>query len=261
MPRAIQTVAGYYTGGAAGTGVATPAPGDSLSIINFLSGNGYLAAMSSAGASVDFIRIRSPRMHDANQSIKAWVGSQQQQSLLIDGSDQKMYPADTPTVEIDVTAASTGGVLLTFEYDDMPGSQPTLATWDDIRPRIADLYYAETDLPGGAIGNWSASQALNSVYDDFHAGANYAVLGYTCSANCLGVKITGPDTGNLGIGAPGSSNPWYTKNYFVKKSNNTGRPWIPVIAANNKAATVAQNIDVAANTAVKVSWILAALSS
>lgn len=261
MPRAIQTVAGYYTGAAAGTGVATPANGDNLSIVNFQSGNGYLAAFSAAGASVDFIRIRSPRMHDANQSIKAWVGGVEYQSLLVDGSDQKMYPADTPTVEIDVTAASTGGVLLTFEYDDMPGAQPTLASWDDIRPRIADVYYAETDCPGAALGQWSASQALNSVYDDFHAGANYAVLGYICSANCLGVKLTGPDTGNLGIGAPGSNNPLLTRDYFVKKSENTGRPWIPVIAANNKAATVAQNVDVAANTAVKVTWVLAMLSS
>lgn len=260
MPRAIQTLAGFFTGAAAGTGAATPAPGDSFTVSQFTSGSCKLAHLSASGADTDFVRIRSPRMHDANQAIKAWTGGVPEIQLIPFDANQTMYSGDTPTVEIDVTAAASGGILYTLEYDDLPGSQPRLDTWDAIQPRIQDLYYAETDLAGGAIGSWSASAAVNSVYDDFHAGADYAVLGYICSVACLGVKLTGPDTSNLGIGGPGSSNAWYTREYFKRQAMETGRPFIPIIAANNKGGTVAQNVDSAANTASKVTWVLGLLA-
>lgn len=260
MPRAIQTVAGYYTGAAAGTGVATPAAGDTFNIANFTSGSCRLAHVSASGASTDWVRMRSPRMHDPQQSIKAWVGGTPEMLLIPEDSNQTMYTGDTPTVEIDVTAAASGGILVTYEYDDLPGSQPRLDTWDAVQPRIQNLYYAETDVAGGAIGAWSAGQALNSVYDDFKAGVDYAVLGYISSAACLGVRLMGPDTGGLGIGGPGTNNARFTRNYFIEQSQETGRPWIPIIAANNKAGTLAQNVDSAANTASKVVWVLAQLA-
>jgi hypothetical protein len=260
MPRSLQTVSGYYTGGAAGTGAAIVSPGDTFTIANFQSGVCRLAHLSSSGALTDWVRVRSPRMHDAQQSIKAWAGGIQETPLIPFNSNQQMYSGDVPTVEIDVTAAGTGGVLLTFEYDDYPGGSPRLDTWDAIQPRIQDLYYAETDLAGGAIGNWSPGVALNTLYDDFHAGSDYAVLGYICQTACLGVKVTGPDTSNLGIGGPGSTNTWYTRDYFIRQSEATGRPFIPVIAANNKGGTIAQNVDIAANTASKVVWVLGLLA-
>ena len=259
MPRAIQTIAGYTTQAGAATAVATPAPGDTFTVIQYTSGSAKLAHLSASGGSTDWVRVRSPRMNDNNQNIKAWIGGGLNQQLIPYDSNQSLYPGDTPVVEIDVTAAASGGVLATYEYDDMPGAQPRLDTWDSIQPRIQNLYYAETDLAGGAIGNWSAGAALNSVYDDFHAGADYAVLGYIVSVGCLGVKLTGPDTGNLGIGGPGNNNPWYTRDYFIRQSVETGRPWIPIIAANNKGGTLAQNIDSAANTATKVAWVLGLL--
>jgi hypothetical protein len=259
MPRAIQTVAGFATGAAAGTIVATPAPGDSFTVAQYTNGQCQLAHLSASGASTDWIRVRSPRMNDNNQNIKAWLGAGGQQHLIPFDASQGLYSGDTPTFEVDLTAAASGGVLATYEYDDFPGASPRLDTWDAIQPRIQNLYYAETDLAGGAIGSWSAGQALNSVYDDFHAGADYAVLGYISTAACLGIKLTGPDTGNLGIGAPGINNPWYTRDYFIRQSNATGRPFIPIIAANNKGGTLAQNVDSAANTATKVAWVLALL--
>lgn len=260
MPRSLQTVAGFYTGGAAGTGAATAAPGDTFAIANFTSGACRMAHLSSSGGSTDFVRVRSPRMHDAQQAIKAWCGGTQETHLIPFDSNQQMYSGDIPTVEIDVTAAASGGILITWEYDDYPGGNPRLDTWDAVQPRIVDLYYAETDLAGGAIGSWSAGVALNALYDDFHAGADYAVLGYICQTACLGVKLTGPDTSNLGIGGPGNTNAWYTRDYFVRQSNATGRPFIPIIAANNKGGTVAQNVDSAANTAAKVAWVLGLLA-
>lgn len=260
MPRSIQTVAGFFTGGAAGTGIATPSPGDAFTIANFTNGACRLAHLSASGASTDWVRMRSPRMHDAQESIKAWVGATPEICLIPFNSNQSMYSGDIPTVEVDVTAAASGGVLVTYEYDDYPGGNPRLDTWDAIQPRIQNLYYAETDLAGGAIGAWSAGVALNTLYDDFHAGVDYAVLGYICTAACLGVKVTGPDTSNLGIGGPGSTNAWYTRDYFIRQSEATGRPFIPIIAANNKGGTIAQNVDSAANTAAKVVWVLGELA-
>lgn len=260
MPRVLQTVAGYFTGAAAGTGAAVSAAGDSFAIANFTSGLCRLGHLSASGALVDWVRIRSPRMHDAQESIKAWCGSAQETHLIPFNAGQTMYSGDVPTVEIDLTAVGSGGVLATLEYDDYPGGNPRLDTWDAIQPRIQNLYYAETDLAGGAIGAWSPGVPLNTAYDDFHAGVDYAVLGYICQTACLGVKVTGPDTSNLGIGGPGNTNAWYTRDYFIRQSEATGRPWIPIIAANNKGGTIAQNIDAAANTAAKVAWVLGELA-
>lgn len=260
MPRAIQTIAGYYTGAGAGTGVATPAPGDTFAVANFTSGSCKLAHLSASGADTDWVRIRSPRMNDNANAIRAYLGTIGQAQLLPWDANQTMYTGDTPTVEIDVTAAASGGILYTLEYDDLPGTQPRLDTWDAIQPRVQNLYYAETDLAGGAIGSWSAGVALNASYDDFHAGVDYAVLGYICAAACLGVKLTGPDTGNYGIGGPGSGDARHTRQYFIDQSVATGRPFIPIVNANNKGGTLAQNVDSAANTAVKVAWVLAELA-
>ena len=261
MPRALQTIAGYYTAGAAGTGIATPAPGDTFQVPSFaLTSKAYLEMVAAAGASTDFVRIRSPRLHDANQGLRMFVGTVKYRNILPYDNGEVLYPSDTPTVEIDETAAATGGILVTYGFDDLPGAQPTLATWAEIQPRILHVMGDEVDVTSGAIGAWGNGVGLNSVYDNFEAGASYAWLGYTCSAACLGIGMTGKDTGNLRIGGPGDPDPVWTHDYFIRMDRETGRPSIPVIQANNKAATLMQNVDVAANTAVKLTLFLAQLS-
>lgn len=261
MPNSALTIAGFFTAAAAGTGLATPAPGTTFQVPNFnTASKAYLENISADGASTDFIRVRSPRLHDPNQGIRLNVGGSQRRRLLPWGNGEILYPADTPTVEIDETAAATGGIVLQYGFDDLLGSQPRLASWPEVQPRIVHVMGNEVDVTSGAIGAFGSGVALNAFADNFKAGDDYALLGYTCSVPVNCVVVNGPDTSGLNMGGPGDTDPLATRSFFIDWSNETGRARIPIIAANNRAATLVQAQDVAAATATKVSLILAQLA-
>lgn len=261
MPNAAQTIAGFFTAAGAGTNIATPAPGDLFTVPSFdLSSAAYLENMWVSGTTVDFVRVRSPRLHDANQGIRTWVGGTTRRSLLPYGNQEKLFPSDTPIVEIDATGAASNGIVLQYGYDDLPGVQPRLANWPDVESRIVHIMGCEVDVTSGAIGAWGASAALSSAFDNFEAGADYALLGYTMSVACLAIAVSGKDTGNLKIGGPGANDNFECTNYFINWSQMTGKPRIPIIAANNRGSTILQNVDIAAATATKVTLFLAQLA-
>jgi len=261
MPNAAQTIAGFATFAAAGTQVVTPSPGDTFTVPSFdLSAKAYIENAWVSAGSVDFFRVRSPRLHDANQGLRVWNGTCVRRSILPWGNHEVLYPSDTPTVELDSTAVASNGIVLQYGYDDLPGVQPRLAMWADVESRIVHVMGCEVDVTSGAIGAWGNSAALNSSFDNFEAGADYALLGYTMSVNCLAIAISGKDTGNLKIGGPGANDGIETTNYFINWAEQVGKPRIPIIAANNRGSTVLQNVDVAAATATKVSLYLAQLA-
>lgn len=261
MPRAIQVISGFFTAAAAGTGAATPMSGDAFQVPAITPGTtARLEQLWAAGASTDFVRVRSPRMHDVNQGIRLQVGLTPQEPLLPWGTDQLLYPLDTPTVEIDETAIATGAISLLYEYDDLPGVNPRLATWEEVDPRIHQVMGCQVNLGAiAAIGQYSAGNALNSTFDNFEAGFDYALLGYTTPATRLTIAVSGPDTSFLKVGGPGLADARLTSEWFQRMSRITGRAFIPVIAANNKGATNVFQTDNAASAAVNVTLILARL--
>lgn len=261
MPNAVQTIGTFFTAVGAATSIVNPAPGDVVTVPSFdLSSRAELEQLWVSGTTVDFIRVRSPRLHDANQGLRVWVGGTVRRSLLPWQYGERLYPSDTPIVEIDATGAASNGLMLQYGFDDLPGVAPRLASWSDVEPRIVHTMGCEVDVTSGAIGAWGASAALNSAFDNFEAGADYAWLGYTSSVNCMAIAMTGKDTGNLKIGGPGANDNYEATNYFINWSNEIGKPRIPIIAANNRGSTVLQNIDIAAATATKVTLYLAQLA-
>lgn len=261
MGRAVQTIAAFTTAAGAGTNIVTPATGDSLAVISFTqSGTAVLEQLVAAGTTTDWVRVRSPRMHDASRSIQAWVGGVPGHNLLPWGNNQPLFSSDVPTVEIDNTGAGSNVVLLTYGYSDLPGVNPALDTWSNIEPRIQQLLYPTAACISGAIGQWGAGVTINAAYDVFEANRSYALLGWRCSAATAGVAITGIDTGNLKVGGPGLADGIQTQEYFITASERTGRAFIPVIQANNKGSTIVQTVDFAAATAVNVSLVMALLA-
>lgn len=261
MGRVLQLIAGTVNAAGAGENVVAAAPGDSFTVAaGVQEGNIYLAQLWAAGAVTDYIKVFSPRMHDNVQGIRVQAGGTKGLPLLPYGQDQPLYPADTPTFKTDATGAGQTGLMAMYEYLDLPGGQQRLATWDDVRPRIDQISGAEVDVSSGAaIGSWGAGVALNGTFDNYKANRDYALLGYTVNAACMGVSITGPDTSNYRIGGAGEVTHVYTYNKFIHMSQQTGRPCIPIINANNRGATLVQAIDTAANTLVHVSLVLALL--
>ncbi len=260
MPNAFTTLAGYYTAAGAGTGIAVPAPGTTFAVPSFTQGSkAYLEQVYGDGAVTDWVRIRSPRMHDPNQGIRLQVGGTQRQPLLPWDNGEVLFPSDVPTVEIDATGAGTGGILAQYGFDDYNGVQPRLDSWANVQPRIQHIMGCEVDVTSGAIGAFGNGVAINANFDNFKAGDDYALLGYTCSVACLSIVVNGPDTSGLNMGGPGDNNAYNTRDYFIQASERTGRSRIPIIAADNKAGTIVQAVDIAAATATKVSLILAQL--
>lgn len=260
MPRALQLINGFFTAGGAGTNVATPMGGDSFTVQSFNNGSARIMNVWAEGATTDFVRIRSPRMHDANQGIRLQVGTLLPVPLLPFSSDQPLYPVDLPIVEIDATGAGTGAIAVLYDYDDLPGVSPRLASWADIDSRIKEISGVQVNLGAvGAIGQYSAGNALNSTFDNFEAGADYALLGYTVATSVLSISFQGQDTGNLKTGGPGFSDPRVTRSWFVDMSMLTGRPCIPIIAANNKGSTNVFQTDNTAHAAQSITAIMALL--
>jgi hypothetical protein len=260
MPRALQLVAGFATAAGAGINTVTAAPGDSFTVAaGTQEGAINLEQVWTAGAVTDYFRIYSPRMHDNTQGIRMQVGATKYRPMLPWDADQPMYPADTPTVQLDATGAGTGGILVMYEYLDLPGANPRLATWADVNPRIEQIMGCEVDVVSGAIGAYGNGVALNGTFDNFKANRDYAWLGYSTNVGCLGVAVVGPDTSNYRIGGPGDPDPILTRDVFKRVSEDTGRAFIPIIAANNRASSFVQAVDVAAATAVKVTLVLALL--
>src|SRR5215469_9552569 len=150
MPNAVQTIAGFFTAAGAGTNVVTPAAGDTFTVPSFaLTSKAYLEKCAVKGTTVDFLRVRSPRLHDANQGIRVWVGTTLGRELFTPGWNETLYPSDTPIVELDATGAATNGILLSYGFDDLPGVAPLLDTYQNVQPRIVHIMGCEVDVTSG----------------------------------------------------------------------------------------------------------------
>lgn len=262
MPRVLRSFAGFATAAGAGTNAATLVAGGTgtLAVDAFSSGNAYLEQVWAAGATTDFVRVRSPRMHDANQGLRLFVGATQRTNLLPWGLDAQVYSSDVPVYEIDATGAGSGLVVGTYGYDDLNSGTPKLATWAEVQSRILDVFANSFTVTAGAIGAWGAGVALNNATDNLKADFTYALLGYVCSVGVGAFALNGADTGNFDIAFPGDPDSRETRDYFILLDQRSGRASIPLIQANNRAGTIVKSTDAAAGTVSTVSLVLARLS-
>lgn len=262
MPRTLRSFAGFFTAAGAGTNPATLVSGGTgtIAVDAFTSGNAYLEQIWASGATTDFVRFRSPRMHDANQGLRLFVGSTLRTNLVPWGVDAQVFSSDIPVLEIDATGAGTGLAVVTYGYDDLSTGAPKLARWAEVQPRIIDVMANSFTVTAGAIGAWGAGVALNNATDNLKADFTYAILGYVCSAGVGAFAINGADTGNFDIAFPGDPDSRETREYFILLDSRSGRPSIPLIQANNRAGTIVKSTDVAAATVSTVSLIMARLS-
>jgi len=262
MMSAAQLVCGFATAAGAGVLAATPNGGDTFTVQNFqFTDTAFLDEVWANGATTDFVRVRSPRMHDANQGVRARVAGILGLPLLPEDAGNELYPADTLTTEIDATGAGTGAVALLNYYNNLPGVAARLATWAEVSDRIKQISGVDVALGAiPAIGSYSAGNAINSLFDNFQAGSDYALLGYATSASRLAIAIQGQDTGNLKIGGPGIADVRSTRDWFIRMAERSGRPYIPIIAANNKGSTNVFQADNAASAAINVTLFMGELA-
>lgn len=220
-----------------------------------------MLAFWATAATVGQTRVRSPKLHDNVQGLlfRHDVASTPRDKI---GSDvvQPLFAQDTLIVETGTTGTESDGDGYLVYYDDLPGSAARLTTLEAIQSRIVNLVNVEVDnVSGAAIGARSTSRALNADFDLLIANTDYALLGYESDTTGLSVGVRGPDTANLRVGGPMTTEVLETRDWFVKIGKKTGKACIPIINSANKAGTLIDNSQVVTGLAAKITLLLAQL--
>ena len=241
MGKAMQIVSGFVTAPSTTFTAWTMASGDSLAIRNFVNGQAYIMNLWADNQSAGFIRVRSALLHDNVIGMTAGIVASEVFPLLPMGKNQEVRPQDLLIVEQTGSAVAgdiESGSLLVY-YDDLPGADAHLKTWQEVSGRIESYMLVTNTLASGTAGGYSGEEAINAEVDQWKANRDYALLGYLNGVECGSIGWRGPDTSNLRVGGPGHDVARdVTANWFISLSLSTGKATIPVINAANKSATL-----------------------
>lgn len=261
MGKGYQVVTGRVTNPGATVTALTVNTADSFTVRNAIQGSAVRLEQAWAQeATPGVLRFTSNLLHDAVQGIRIRVGTTIR-PLFPFAAEEVLQPQDALTVALSGGGAETDMASFILYYDDLPGLEQILRSWEEIEARVEHIVTVENALTtGGTAGQYGGSAAFNASFDLLKKNRYYAILGYTTDVSVGTVGITGVATSNFRIGGPGSADPIITREWFIWLSQQTGRPHIPVI---NSADVPSYTVDVAATqtaTGVNVTWILALLS-
>lgn len=233
-----------YAGTAIGATLAALAPvsGDSLATPNFALGkNAFLVQLWNDVQVAGTARVRSPKMHDNVNGIRVDTIISDPRPIMPWGATQPLYPNDNLIVELagSAVAGDIEYVALLEWFEDMPGVQGRLFDWAAIRGRIEQVLTVENTIATGATAAYGGSEAINAEIDQFQQGVDYAILGYKVDTEAAVIGWRAVDFGNLRVGGPGEETEAdVLSNWFVRLSNEYGRPMIPVFNGSNKASVL-----------------------
>lgn len=253
MGAALELLTGFVTAPSTTQTALGMATGNSLTIRAALADSPVKLLTAWVDAQLrGLLRIRSPKMHDNVQGIRLGTNATEVQPLIDPMFAQRLYPQDTLTV--DLSGSATGGDIETaamlIYYPDLPGQAGRFARPEDIRSKIRHVVTVENSIATGTAGGYSGEEAINADFDLLKANTDYALLGYVVSpvagqtdGECACVRWRGVDTGNLGVGGPGSDTDKHlTRNWFVGLSERTGLALIPIFNMANRSGIL---VDVA----------------
>lgn len=239
---ALDTVTAQGTAIGATIAALAAATGDSLAVkfcplektVRLLS---YWSDVQVAGTG----RIRSARLHDNVSAMRFDTIIGDLRPYLPWGVAQRVYPNDVLNVEL--AGSAVGGdlevIVLLLYYEDLPGISARFISPDELMRRGGNIYQGENTLSTGTGGSYQGGEAVNIEIDQFHAGGQYALVGYLCDTEMGAICWRGPDTGNLRVSGPGEETEReLTADWFIRLSRAFNVPLIPVISAENKAATL-----------------------
>ena len=186
-------------------------------------------------------RIRSARLHDNVQGLRFDTIIGDLRPYMPWGVSQRVYANDVLSVEL--AGSAVGGDIETISllvyYEDLPGISGRFIGPDALASRGMNITMVENTIATGTAGGYSGGEAINVEQDQFHATGQYALVGYLCDTETATIAWRGPDTGNLRVGGPGEETEReLTADWFVRLSRAYNLPLIPVISAENKAATL-----------------------
>jgi len=224
----------------------------------------FIDSMWAKGATAGVFNLHSPRLHDNITGISFPYAANNPGDFLYGVYGQPVVPNDPLLAFISGGAAETDNGFATIWYGDLDGIDARLATSAEVEPRVQNIVTVRVTVSGAAtLGDWSAGTPINATDDKLHADKIYALLGYLATNPVGAIAIAGADTGNLRVGGPGNGagTPFDLRWYFVRTAAETGRPYIPLIKANNKGGTNVFQCDNAAGANNDVFLTFAELSA
>ena len=262
MGKALVVVTGRVTNPSTTITALTANTGDTFTVRSFPFGsNAYVENVWAQEATAGVVRIRSPRLHDANQAIRERVIITNPRPLLADQQRQILYPQDVLTFELSGGAAETDMATMLHYYEDLPGIDARLITYAEYQSRQVNLAGMEVQATTSATaGQYGGTVALNATFDNWKRNVDYALVGYLLDTTVCTVGITGPDTGQLRVGGPGTTEAIITRDWFVTNAQLENTAWIPVVNAANIAATLLDLAGTTTSTTVNVTLNVAELS-
>lgn len=241
MGAALDTVTAQGTAIGATIAALTAATGDSFAVKSGVPGKTTRILQAWADVQVAGTgRIRSPRMHDNVQGLRFDTTVADPRPLLPWGISQRVYENDILVVELggSAVAGDIEFIVMLLHYEDLPGIAARFLSSEEVQRRAINTSMVENTITAAAAGGYQGSEAINVEFDQFHAGGQYALVGFLVDTECAAVCYRGPDTGNLRVAGPGDETEReLTANWFMRLSDAFKLPLVPVISAENKAAT------------------------
>jgi len=212
--------------------------GDSLVVKN---GRGKVRIMSmwQTNQVAGFGQILFPSAHDTTRGYRAGVAIGLTPCLLPVGIEMEVTPQELLSITIagSNTAGDVENLSMLLKYDNLPGVDQRLMSASEVLSKTKKLTTVETSLVSSAGPGYSGSTVLNSGSDLLRANTDYAVMGMSCRTQVHALTLTGPDTGNVKIGMPGTLRPELSSSWFMLLSRAFGEALVPVINSGNKAST------------------------
>jgi hypothetical protein len=238
------------------------ASGDSLIVPSFpLANPAYLQAMDRIDATKGVFRVRSPKLYDNVKGIHIATAENPTIFSLPRFVSQELYPQDTLIVEDTGSASTFSIVTLGMYFTNLPGVSQRLHAWGEVAPLIQYIYTIEVAVTNSGTANTWTDTALTTTDNLLRANTDHAILGYATDLLCGAVCFKGPDTSSTRVGGPGKVAHEFTDDYFVRVSNETGRPCIPVFNSANAGASFVSTIDITTSSTPNITLIVGMLSA
>ena len=241
---AIEVITGYVTAPGATYTAWTMATGNSNQIRSADSASkAILLSAWGWNQTAGVLRIRSPRLHDAQSAIRlrnpANLCAPRFATYGFEAPQQLLIPQDVLTIE--QTGSSTGGQIetgsLLIYYPALPGVAGRFIDGPTLQKQGINILGQEVAITTGTAGGYSGQVAINSTVDTLKANTDYALMGIETDVRVCTIRVQGVDSGNLGVGVPGEYTiPDVQANWFVRLSDSFGYPMIPVFNSANKTA-------------------------
>lgn len=275
MPRAIvlTTASKAATTGGTFADALAANSGDGLATANFDNGQAWIREMwgmdSDSVAELSLVYTRPQSTHDQNRGFRVQIpsltpggaGLVAAHNLLPGYAGIRLFPSDTPVLNVSSTAADDVIVSWLTEYDDLPGSQGVYASPDQINAmRVSDVGINLLAVASATPGAYGASRAINTDDDRLHADTWYALLGASVQTPVTTIGLTGPDWAGQRIGFPAGALDLRSNTWFLDQSLKWGRPLIPCFNSNNKGNILVVVADGEASTSPKIDFFCVELS-